>query len=329
MAIATKSFPLGPAQEYKFQQPPQASSSRPFCRTLPAMPTSNRNPRLTTMPSTQPIIVNDLLKDEEGGATGTPVSDVKPRGPAPSASSATLNPVTPDGSPVLSPTLMSAKNSTLPVIYESPILPTSISLPESPTSPTSSTTSSISSDSPHTPCTPPSILRRARVHRGPGGEDRSWQTIDRLDGDPEPDTDTEFEGLLSSFAGWWLQSRPATPAPFSEKRCQYAPEGTLGFTRTVSAVKRQQDRIKKLVESLEQELAQVHDKVSDPLRVSTQLLMRTQDLIVNERKNMEKRHESTASDICALETKLNTAQRHIATLQAQHIADKGLIEQLN
>ena len=52
------------------------------------------------------------------------------------------------------------------------------------------------------------------------------------------------------------------------------------------------------------------------------------ELISSERKNMEKRHESTAYNIGSLETKLNKAQRHIATLQAQHIADKGLIDQL-
>ncbi|KAI0657553.1 hypothetical protein C8Q70DRAFT_934897 [Cubamyces menziesii] len=194
--------------------------------------------------------------------------------------------------------------------------------PAPPASPASSTTSSVSSVSSLTPSTPPSMLRRANVHYRAAARLASPEPVDG--GNPAPDED--FEGLVSSFAGWRLQSTPATPASFSSLR-QVAPDDA-SFTRTVSAVRRQQNDLKKLVESLENELAQVHSKVSESLDTSTNLLLRTQELISSERKNMEKRHESTAYNIGSLETKLNKAQRHIATLQAQHIADKGLIDQL-
>ncbi|KAI0325703.1 hypothetical protein GY45DRAFT_1374555 [Cubamyces sp. BRFM 1775] len=205
----------------------------------------------------------------------------------------------------------------------SPVIPTT---PAPPASPASSTTSSVSSVLSLTPSTPPSMLRRLNVHRrGAAPEPADSGTVEPADsGAVEPDDD--FEGLVSSFAGWRLQSRPATPAPFSGVR--HAVADSANFTRTVSAVKRQQSDLKKLVETLETELSQVHNKVSESLDTSTNLLLRTQEMISSERKNMEKRHESTAYNIGSLETKLNKAQRNIATLQAQHIADKGLIEKL-
>ncbi|KAH9896042.1 hypothetical protein C8Q73DRAFT_789829 [Cubamyces lactineus] len=192
--------------------------------------------------------------------------------------------------------------------------------PQAPASPTTSTASSVSESS-ITPTTPPSQLRHLGVPDGSDGEDA------RLTSSSAPEPDTDFEGMLSSFAEWQLRSRPGTPALLSDwKRNTVDPNAS--FTRTVFAVKRQQNDIRKQVESLEKELAHIHDKVSHSLDTSTHLVMRAQELVASERKSMEKQHESTSYNIRSLETKLNKAQRHIATLQAQHIADKGLLEQL-
>ncbi|KAI9062807.1 hypothetical protein FKP32DRAFT_1677295 [Trametes sanguinea] len=256
-----------------------------------------------------------LVKQEKDSTTASPISRRTPERLVP-VENPTLS-TTPTGSPVLDHTLEPPSVPVSHVLYDSSGIspPTSpLGTPTSPTSPTPSTTSSSSAVSSLSPSTPPSMLRRLNVRRRSDGDEGVRSSVRGA-----PDSDTDFEGMLSSFAGWQLQSRPGTPAAFSNKH---------SFTRTVSAVKRQQDGIRKVVESLEKELSHVHDKVSESLRVSTQQLMRTRELVANERKNMEKRHESTAYNITSLETKLNTAQRHIATLQAQHAADKDLIEKL-
>ncbi|OSD01990.1 hypothetical protein PYCCODRAFT_1468255 [Trametes coccinea BRFM310] len=236
----------------------------------------------------------------------------------PADASAPQQSTTPAGSPGFD---LASKFSSTSLVAASPAVPVLNALPVLPPSPSDSTSSS--SVSSLVPTTPPSMLRRLNSRQSSGDHEEDTRAHSGA-----PESDSDFEGMLSSFAGWQLKSRPGTPATSANRWLRSTNDRNAGFTRTVHVVKRQQDDIRKVVESLEKELLCVHDKVTESLHASTRMLLRTQELIANERKNMERQHESTANDIRSLETRLTRAQRHIATLQAQHIADKGLIEKL-
>ncbi|KAI0666488.1 hypothetical protein C8Q78DRAFT_1083090 [Trametes maxima] len=139
------------------------------------------------------------------------------------------------------------------------------------------------------------------------------------------DTDTEFKSFLSRFAGFHLAppglAATTSPSPPSSV-------GGMSFTNTVAEVKRQQKRLHQIIDGLEAEVCVLRDGVHDSLEKSKGLLARTQESIVKERKVVERQHEITADSIQSLEHQLKKAQRDIAVLQAQHIADKGLIDKL-
>ncbi|KAI0667018.1 hypothetical protein C8Q78DRAFT_994414 [Trametes maxima] len=142
--------------------------------------------------------------------------------------------------------------------------------------------------------------------------------------------DSSMTNLMSSFADWRLESPPSTPASTVKKELDRSPEVTnSSFTRLASEVSRQQDGLRKTIDVLEHEIMLVRTQVSSSLERSTQLLLKTQQSIISERKMMDRQHEIVANSIQVLETKLATAQRHIATLQAQHLADRGLLEKLS
>ncbi|RDX40596.1 hypothetical protein OH76DRAFT_1490149 [Lentinus brumalis] len=61
---------------------------------------------------------------------------------------------------------------------------------------------------------------------------------------------------------------------------------------------------------------------------SAALLLKTQAKVSHERRTMEKTHMVAADAIQSLQQKLANAHRDIATLQAQHLANKGLMEHM-
>ncbi|KAI9061948.1 hypothetical protein FKP32DRAFT_1677577 [Trametes sanguinea] len=229
------------------------------------------------------------------------------------------SPLAPDASPLASDAIPLASDAS-PLSYEISLLPSNPStVPSEATPDAQGHLSDSGSEGP--PSTPPSPSTPSSANA-------------------PAESDGELKNLLSSFAGWQLHSRANTPSPpyrqrrstpfLNDTSSSYEDDSRTdaSFNRTVVVVKKQQKELRKLVNTLETELFDVREKVSHSLRTSTDLLMRTQDMIVKERRNMEKQHEFTADSIQSLESKLNKAQRHIATLQAQHIADKGLIDQL-
>ncbi|KAH9887575.1 hypothetical protein C8Q73DRAFT_794584 [Cubamyces lactineus] len=151
------------------------------------------------------------------------------------------------------------------------------------------------------------------------------------DGTPTSDSyDADHDmKILDTIASY---SRPAPPPfpPTDDVVQEQEPNGLMeaGFLRTFTEVRRQQDRLQGVIDRLEQELCSVQDRVSESLQRSVGLIRRTRELIAKERQAMEKQHALAADNISVLENRLRQAQRHIATLEAQHLTQNGLIEHM-
>ncbi|OSC97459.1 hypothetical protein PYCCODRAFT_1471865 [Trametes coccinea BRFM310] len=146
-------------------------------------------------------------------------------------------------------------------------------------------------------------------------------------GVPSP-TKIRVGSAMKDLSDYKLAPQPRTSVIEAEEDLECSSETGAGFIRIASEVRRQQVRLEKTITSLEQQIDDVRKHVADSLQKSADLLSRTQKSIVNERKAMEKQHEIAADKITALENRLLQAQRHIATLQAQHLADSGIIERM-
>ncbi|OJT02580.1 hypothetical protein TRAPUB_6902, partial [Trametes pubescens] len=100
------------------------------------------------------------------------------------------------------------------------------------------------------------------------------------------------------------------------------------FSNTANTVKRRQDEVLQRTHALEKEMADLREVLSDALRAASARLVQTQQRMSKERQDMQQRHMSTAGSMQHLESTRSKAQRDLATLHAQHIAEKGLIDQM-
>ncbi|RDX47418.1 hypothetical protein OH76DRAFT_1484772 [Lentinus brumalis] len=158
-----------------------------------------------------------------------------------------------------------------------------------------------------------------------------------------PESDAEFAPLVDSFSSWKLGSAPATPGlrRFT-KVARRTPDMhdddrsflsqdiafPANFLHTVRQVERVQAQLDKRTTELEEEMANLRTEFATSVRTSKTLLLKTQATITSERRTMEKAHEGAIDSVRPLEQKLARAQCAIATLQAQHNADKSAMERM-
>ncbi|KAJ3001371.1 hypothetical protein NUW54_g2560 [Trametes sanguinea] len=149
-----------------------------------------------------------------------------------------------------------------------------------------------------------------------------------------PKGDSDIDVLLSSIASWHIGSpasattnTPSTPSPSPRRRHSTA-DVDVTFGRIFSAAKADQDELRNRVDGIETELSDIRDTVCETLRISSNLLMRTQEFLKRERQHMRRRCDSVANSIRVLETMLSDAQDDTATLRAKYRADQGRIERM-
>ncbi|KAI0682048.1 hypothetical protein C8Q76DRAFT_804429 [Earliella scabrosa] len=157
--------------------------------------------------------------------------------------------------------------------------------------------------------------------------------------------DDDIAPLLSSLAELQLHSKPTTPsrgrltpggytAPVSEdmvpaEDAESNAALSRHFFKTIKGMLRTQTIIDKRTVELESELARLRAQFVESVKTSRSLLVKTRETIVQERRDIARAQEGACDTVKALEQQLAKAQVAIATLQAQHLANKEAMDSMS
>ncbi|RPD67640.1 hypothetical protein L226DRAFT_577076 [Lentinus tigrinus ALCF2SS1-7] len=236
----------------------------------------------------------------------------------------------PDVGPSQIPLLPSPPSSTRDVSSSD----TDITVPEILVQDVSSPVSSVSTDTSHTEETV--------------GSDETESYAENHD--PSRNEDEDLNPLLFSLSSLRLASRPTTPRHPPRGRTRFdEPSGRriwsrassedesdaahqeavpASFAKSIRGIQRTQTLLDQRTTELEKEFASLREELSTSVTTSKSLLRKTQETISKECRTIEQAQLVSTDTVQSLEQKFNKAQLAIATLQAQHRADKEAMERM-
>ncbi|KAI0744907.1 hypothetical protein C8Q76DRAFT_688181 [Earliella scabrosa] len=131
----------------------------------------------------------------------------------------------------------------------------------------------------------------------------------------------------SPFQTAWLQEAPTDDIGFGDRNGDtvLVPRSLV---LSIRRVQRMQTELNNRTTDLENELYALRAKFASSVQTSKSLLLKTQETITKERRNMARAQEGAVDTMQSLNQKLGKAHLAIATLQAQHLADKETMERM-